>query len=96
MALIQQGTITANGSTAGIVFKGGDLYLHLDGNFGGGTVTVHISYDNGVTYIPVSVDGAYTSSAIRSIELPDCVVRTTTTGATSPSIKYAMAIRSPV
>jgi hypothetical protein len=96
MALVQQGTITADGTTTGIIFKGGQLYLHINGTFGSGTVTVHISYDDGATYIPASVDGTYTSSAIRSIELPDCRVRLVMAGSTSPSITYAMAVRSPV
>lgn len=96
--LINTGTITANGNYGQSVFKGGELFLHLDGTFGSSTVTLQISYDSGATYIPVSAAnaGAFTASAINRVILPDCVVRLVVTDSTSPSIKYALAVRAPV
>ncbi len=91
--LLATGTITSNGKTAATSFRGGGLFIHLNGTFGGGTVTVELSYDTGTTWIPVSADAVYTSSVIRTVNLPDCWVRLDMSGATSPTVRWAISER---
>jgi len=95
--LIEQGTISADGQTTGKLFPGGTLFMAVSGSLGGGTLKAQASYDNGTTYIDL-IDTTNTSLALGtvSINLPDCLVRLSLSGATAPSITYAMSRRAAV
>lgn len=90
--LIDQGTLAANGSTAGSHISGGTATVSCSGTFGSGTMTIQISLDGGTTYVAIDTTGAKTADATFNLErLPDCYLRWTLTGATSPSIKWFIA-----
>lgn len=95
--LLQSGTITTNTSTTGKQFKGGDLYVTIAGSLGGGTLVLQASHDNGTSYTSV-IDTDNPSLAVGAVivRLPDCMVRLTLTGATSPTISYTLTARSPI
>jgi len=98
MSLLGKGSFAANGDSSAIVVKADaeqDLQIGLSGTFGSGTVTVHVSDDNGVTYSP-SVDSACTAADRFNFAVTDdCVVKLVLTGATSPSINWSISRRQP-
>ena len=84
-------TLTANGSSAAIAWSGGPIRtLRAAGTFGGGTLALKISVDNGSTWEAVT-DGttaaSLTATGQINVELHGSfLVRVTLSGATSPNI----------
>lgn len=98
MSLLGKGLFSANGDSAAVVVKADemqDLQIGLSGIFGSGTVTAHVSDDNGVTYSP-SADSARTSADRFNFAVTDdCLVKLVLTGATSPAINWSISRRQP-
>ncbi len=67
--------ITANGVTSPIVFPGGMGNVQAAGTFGGGTLKLQYSVDNGVTYVDGDVDSELTADGAYNFTLPSCLVR---------------------
>lgn len=88
------GVLSANGDSSTIHFAGGVLYFGGTGTFGGGTATLYASFDNGSTYIVVP-NSAFTTAGVFSATLPDCVVKLTLAGATSPAFYWVLAQQKP-
>lgn len=88
------GTFTANGNSAAMTFQGGKLYVGATGTYGGGTLNLYASFDDGATYVKVP-NSSLTAELMYIAELPDCRVRLVLTGATSPSISYFLARQTP-
>lgn len=93
-------TLTANGSSAAISVPAGNTTLLAGGTWGGGTITPEISAD-GVLWVPLKKDSSsLTTNATLTTDgsfcanLPQCLLRFTLSGATSPSIKV-QAIAPP-
>lgn len=90
--LIEQGTLTANGSGTPAHVSGGNVTVACSGTFGSGTMTAEISLDGGTTFVTLGTDATKTSNAaFNLVNLPDCYIRWTLTGATTPSIKWAIS-----
>jgi len=89
--LINNGTLTANGDGVSCHVSGGTAHAACSGTFGSGTMTLYISYD-GTNYITTGIDGIKTADAtFRLDNLPDCYLKWTLTGATTPSVKWAIS-----
>ena len=78
--------LTANGSSAGTIWAGGKGNWAAYGDFGGGTLTMEISWDNGTTWQSAGTDGAFTANSQVVFELGACQLRGTLAGATSPDV----------
>ena len=77
-------TLSADGSTAALQFEG-EGTINAAGTFGGGTLTIETSYDGGVTWT-AEADGSFTLDSTVGFKSGPCYVRTTLSGATSPSV----------
>ena len=94
MATVEN-TLTADGNTAEYTVVGPTaqpasnwMYLHLSGNFGGGTFQLQIEV---MGTFEDFTNGAFTSAVDKKIELkPGTKVRGVLSGATSPSLVYSM------
>lgn len=93
--LIGSGTLTSNTSTSAIIHTGGEFFAAISGTWGGGTATLEISYDQGVTFVTLGTDAVKTADATFRVQAPDCQLRFTLTGATSPSLKWSLSKRVP-
>lgn len=78
--------LTDNGSTAVIDWDGGVGYYAAHGTFGGGTLKLEYSFDNGGNYIPSESSGWLASAAGKQFHLPPCKLRMTLSGAASPNL----------
>jgi hypothetical protein len=85
-----QANLTANGATDSISWYGGPSTVAAWGNFGGGTVTLQMSPDNGVTWIDVDRTGdtfvSFTGDGIGGCTLGPCLLRFSLAAATAPSV----------
>ena len=88
-------TLTADGDTAVMNFPGGTLFFGGTGTFGSGSVILKASFDGGTTFITVP-NSAFTTEGVYSASLPNCAVKLTLYGATSPSLSLVLARFSPV
>lgn len=102
MARYETPAVTANGSSQALPMynprSGGDSTLKtvtIQGTFGGGTATLEISADGGVTSIPFTVGGSpvtFTSNDSQNLSIcsdaqKPLLVSFDLTGATTPDIK---------
>lgn len=88
-----QGKLTANGSTGWVkIIEGGDIYISVNGTFGGGSVAVEKRIND--TAYPVRSSGSPIAHAADDDSVYGLVagstIRLTLTGATSPSIDWAI------
>lgn len=81
-------SLTTNSSTTPLQFQG-EGTIAASGAFGGGTLQVEASFDEGSTWIALT-DGVFTGDATLNIKIGHCWLRTTLTGATSPSLFVAI------
>lgn len=97
MALLKNliGAFTANGNSAAMTFGGGKLYFGAIGTFGAGTLNLYASFDEGATFVKVP-NSVINAEGMLVAELPDCVVKVTLSGATSPSLSYFIARQTPI
>jgi hypothetical protein len=100
MPVINNVVLTADGSTTPVFFKGGDLYASCGGTFGSGTITLEVAYGNSqapvTPYVSVGADGTKTAAATFTAVLPECWVRWTLSGSTTPSITTVLATQGRV
>lgn len=99
MALLNNGSgvLSANGNSTAVKHPGGELFCGFAGTFGGGSASIQVSFDEGTTWISLGADATKTSAAVFSAtSLPDCYVRVSLTGATSPTLSYFLSIRKAV
>jgi hypothetical protein len=84
------GTLTANGKTAGDSFPGGMGTVQADGDFGSGTLSLEVSSDGGTTYTNGGTSVQLTAEGLFNFTLPsnDLLVRLDLTGATAPDIDW--------
>lgn len=85
-----QVNLTANGASASVPWRGGIGSVAAWGNFGGGTVSLQMSPDNGTTWINVDRSGdtyvTYTANGQGDFQLGLCLLRFNLAGATTPNI----------
>lgn len=87
--LIADGSVTKNVTTS-------NMTLAFYGDFGGGAVTVNVSFDEGTNWIPVEesagVPLSITANALRNLLIEGRKqVRLTLAGATSPDLNITIA-----
>lgn len=95
MPLLKTSTLSADGTTDVVYCDGGEVWITANGTWGSGTLTPYISLDGGTNYAPlttVAPDGtltnvAFTEDTALKLSLPDCHIKFTLTGSTSPSLK---------
>ncbi len=80
--------LTSNSSTAAIQFQG-EGTVNIAGTFGGGNVSIEASFDNGATWV-AQTDGEISSAETVNMKIGPCFLRTTLTGATSPSLAVSV------
>lgn len=82
--------VVANGSGSPIVWGGGEGQFTAFGSFGGGTVTLEWSPNNGTTWLPVDRSGdtyvTFTANGSGRFTLQPCLIRANLAGATSPNV----------
>lgn len=89
-------TLIANGSTSSAAYNSlGRATFWASGTFGGGTVTLECSRDNGTTWISCDRGGTtittFTSNSVGNFQLNgQYLIRVTLSGATSPNIFIAV------
>lgn len=95
MPLLKSSTLSANGTTDAVYCDGGPVWVSAGGTFGSGNLSPLISLD-GTNYAPLTVvDSAgalvpvvLTAGAAMQLDLPDCWLKATLAGATSPSLVF--------
>lgn len=84
-----QVNLTANGASAPVSWYGGPGSVAAWGTFGGGTVALQMSPDNGTTWINVDRSGdsfvTFTAPGNGGFQLGLCLLRFNLAGATSPN-----------
>jgi len=81
-------TLTANGTTAAVIFKGNVFVgtVYVSGTFGGGTVKLQAKDENDVWH-DVGTEVTFTDNGIGNFSLAGFpVLRFNLSGATSPSV----------
>ncbi|MGL9618312.1 hypothetical protein QRQ56_09945 [Bradyrhizobium sp. U531] len=85
-----QVNLTANGATPAVPWSGGVGTVATWGTFGGGTVALQMSVDNGATWMNVDRSGesyvTFTAAGNGGFQLGLCLLRFNLTGATSPNV----------
>lgn len=86
-----QVNLTANGASGSVPWYGGVGTVMVWGTFGGGTVTLQMSPDNGTTWWNVDRVGdtafaTFTANGEAGFRLGLCLLRFNLTGATAPSV----------
>lgn len=77
--------ITGDGNTSAVQHPGGSGAFGAAGTFGGGTLTMEISFDGGTTWVDV-LDSAMTADDVYAYALPACLIRGNLSGASTPDI----------
>ena len=85
---ITTGTLTDNGDTPELKGEGTFEQCLFKGDFGGGTVELQISQDNGAVYYPTG--DKFSANASFMIDPSKATYKFTLSGATSPSISFAI------
>lgn len=97
---IVTGTLSADGSSNVAKLVSGKGTIAAAGDFGGGTLTLNISYDSGVTFVPALADvvnaenAALTDDGAFMYEVvggEGCQVKLVLSGSTAPDIDYWIA-----
>jgi len=79
--------LTADGPTSEIIWRGGPGTFAGTGTFGGGTLTMEVSYDAGTTWVAAGVETTLTADGHANFDLPQGVlVRGNLVGSTAPDI----------
>lgn len=91
--MAQEYNLQANGSTTALPIAG-KFNIGAFGTFGGGTLTIQLSYDSGTTWIAATDGsgsaGAFTADGTLNVEVGEALLRLTLAGATSPDIDIAI------
>jgi hypothetical protein len=92
MAISSQFAIlTADGQSASIPWLGGRGVFTAWGTFGGGTIKLQQSPDDGTTWIDLDRSGdtfcTFTANGEGGFELQPCLLRVSLSGSTAPNIK---------
>ena len=88
--------LTVDGSTAVLAWVGGLGTLAGYGAFGGGSLSLEVSYDEGTTYFAVGTDTTITADGHGNFDLPHGVLlRGTLSGSTGPNILVEILPRRP-
>lgn len=98
MDFVSAGTLTADGDAAWFKHAGGRLAVSLQDEFGGGTATLEVSFDDGTT-VGTATDtltdetisvaaGVENTPYLGTIEMPACWVRWSLSGASSPNLQW--------
>src|SRR5262249_35869488 len=84
-------TISADGNSTTVAWPGGRGVFAAFGNFGGGTVTLQQSPDDGTTWINVDRTGdtyvTFTANGQGGFELGKCLLRVNMAGSTTPAVQ---------
>jgi len=85
----QYGTLSADGNTDQFKVSGNEgVWIHLDGDFGGGTIITQFLSLDGVTWHPI-VDSDKTDDDDFKIEIPHgVIIRCNLAGATNPTVNW--------
>ena len=80
----------ADGNTDTHVWQGGEGHFTAQGgggsNFGGGSVALQFSVDNGTTWINVGTDTTFTANGGGIFKAGGCQLRAKMTGGTTPNV----------
>ena len=82
--------LSADGNTISVLWAGGEGTYSASGTFGGGTTRLMVSMDDGATFFSAGPEGELTISGIRSFSIPECTLRVSLTGATSPNLTISL------
>jgi len=89
--------LNANGNTQTLDWYGADGTLFASGGFGGGTVSMAISCDGGLTWFNAKnsdgVDLALTAAGAFNFSMGNCKVRGVLSGATGPAVTISIQER---
>ena len=89
-----QVNLTANGASTPAPWSGGVGTVAAWGTFGGGTIALQMSVDNGVTWMNVDRSGdsyvSFSAPGNGGFQLGLCQLRFNLTGATSPNVWVAL------
>lgn len=83
--------LSANGDTTIVSWGGGEGFYSATGTWGSGTTTLYASFDGGTTYVTCGTEGQLTADGVVRFTLPECKLRVTLSGATSPSIAVVVS-----
>jgi hypothetical protein len=86
MAKQSSNTLSASGDTTVVTWAGGEGFYSATGTWGSGTTTLYASFDGGTTYISCGATGTLTANGVIRFMLPECKLKVTLSGATSPSL----------
>ena len=77
---------TADASSTVVQWPGGVGQMVVDGDFGGGTITLDMSPDDETTWVPIGGDSTVGADAVVNFDLNACDLRLTLAGSTSPAL----------
>ena len=84
-------TLSANGDTTIVSWGGGEGFYSASGTCGSGTTTLYASFDGGTTYISCGTEGQLTANGVVRFTLPECKLKVTLSGSSSPSLAVIVA-----
>jgi hypothetical protein len=71
---------TSNGASAAVEWQGGVGTYYVNGTFGGATVTLQASFDNGASWLSLG-DAALTQAGAVNFQLPNVLLRASVSNA---------------
>jgi len=83
-------TLVANGDSLVVDYYGGECFYSAAGTWGGGTTTLMVSFDEGVTYISAGSNGILSANGVARFRLPRCKMKVTLSAATAPSLTISL------
>tara|TARA_B100001750_G_scaffold172218_1_gene140460 strand:+ start:73 stop:414 length:342 start_codon:yes stop_codon:yes gene_type:complete len=78
--------VTADGESAELNWPGGVGQMVVDGTFGGGTVALEMSPDDGTTWVAIGGDASVTSDAVVNFDLNGCDIRLSLSGSSGANL----------
>ena len=78
--------VSANGNSTALNWPGGVGQMVVEGTWGGGTVKLQVSPDDGTTWVAVGGDSTITADGVVNFDLNSCDIRLNLSGATAPSL----------
>jgi len=77
---------SADGNSTALNWPGGVGQMVVSGTFGGGTVKLQMSPDDGTTWVDVGGDSSVTAAAVVNFDLNGCDIRLNLSGSTGADL----------